>query len=151
MPPATAAIASVNEDQQQQQLAGGIFHKSADLARETISRTILGPPRSLQDDEASSVVVPTTLPEEDKNDSNDKNLSYDGSDLIEWINANGGFIHENARIGLDPTGMYRGVFVKNREQNTNYNIGSSDSENKQAMGKEEEGIEEGDIIARIPW
>ena len=64
----------------------------------------------------------------------DKNLTYDGSDLIEWINANGGLIHPNIRIGLDPTGQYRGVFVKTLEE-----------------GGTEEGIDEGDITARVPW
>ncbi len=29
------------------------------------------------------------------------------------VNSNGGFIHPNVRIGLDPMGQYRGVFVKN--------------------------------------
>ena len=63
------------------------------------------------------------------------NLSYDGSDLIAWINSNGGFIHPNARIGLDPTGQYRGVFVKS--------VGEE--------GGTSDGIEDDDIIARIPW
>lgn len=64
----------------------------------------------------------------------DKNLSYDGSDLIDWINNNGGYIHPNARIGLDPTGQYRGVFVKSVEE-----------------GGTESGIEDGETVARIPW
>ena len=63
----------------------------------------------------------------------DKNRSYDGSDLIEWINSNGGFIHPNARIGLDPTGQFRGVFVKDADENG------------------EGGIEEEEIICKIPW
>jgi hypothetical protein len=66
----------------------------------------------------------------------DKNIAYDGSDLIEWINSNGGFIHPNARIGLDPTGQYRGVFVKNVDDEDG---GTSD------------GIKDDDIIAKIPW
>ena len=67
----------------------------------------------------------------------DKNIAYDGSDLIEWINSNGGFIHPNARIGLDPTGQYRGVFVKN--------VGDDED------GGTAEGIKDDDIIAKIPW
>ena len=65
----------------------------------------------------------------------DPNINYHGEDLIEWIMNNGGLIHSNARIGLDPTGRYRGVFVKN-----------VDNEGGTAIG-----IEEGDIIARIPY
>jgi hypothetical protein len=166
LPLAMAATATppLSVKEEQQQLAGGVFfHKSANLARETIARTLLlghpTPHSSSQDEEdaSSSVgvvgvgVVPPTQ------DYNDKNLSYDGSDLIEWINANGGFIHANARIGLDPTGMYRGVFVKkNREHNNSNNNNGSDDDlgNKPKMINEEEeveGIEEGDIIARIPW
>ena len=38
------------------------------------------------------------------------------------------------RIGLDPSGLYRGVFVKTLEE-----------------GGTAEGIEEGDVIGRIPW
>ena len=65
----------------------------------------------------------------------DKNIAYDGSDLIEWINSNGGFIHPNARIGLDPTGNYRGVFVK-----------SAGEEDDTA-----DGIEEDELVCSIPW
>ena len=57
-----------------------------------------------------------------------------GQAIIEWINNNGGLIHSNARIGLDPTGQYRGVFVKSLEE-----------------GGTVEGIEDGDIVGRIPW
>jgi len=57
-----------------------------------------------------------------------------GQAIIEWINNNGGLIHSNARIGLDPTGQYRGVFVKTLEE-----------------GGSVEGIEDGDIVGRIPW
>ena len=64
----------------------------------------------------------------------DPNLNYNGDELIDWINGNGGYIHPNARIGLDPTGKYRGVFVKTVEE-----------------GGSEEGIEEDEIICRIPW
>jgi outer membrane receptor for ferrienterochelin and colicin len=67
---------------------------------------------------------------------NDKNIAYDGSDLIEWITSNGGFIHPNARIGLDPTGNYRGVFVKS--------VGGEE-------GGTEEGILEDELICSIPW
>eukprot|EP00986_Skeletonema_menzelii_P000608 scaffold167_cov140-Skeletonema_menzelii.AAC.6 len=65
----------------------------------------------------------------------DKNIAYDGSDLIEWITSNGGFIHPNTRIGLDPTGQYRGVFVKSVEEE----------------GVTSGGIEKDAIIAEIPW
>eukprot|EP00986_Skeletonema_menzelii_P015584 scaffold12132_cov153-Skeletonema_menzelii.AAC.1 len=71
-----------------------------------------------------------------QNDEADKNVAYDGSDLIEWITSNGGFIHPNARIGLDPTGQYRGVFVKS--------VGGEE-------GGTEEGIEEDELVATIPW
>lgn len=64
----------------------------------------------------------------------DPNLHYTGGDLIDWINSNGGYIHPNARIGLDPTGKYRGVFAKTIEE-----------------GGSEEGIEEDDVICKIPW
>ena len=65
----------------------------------------------------------------------DKNIAYDGSDLIEWINSNGGFIHPNARIGLDPTGNYRGVFVKSAGEE----------------GDTADGIEEDELVCSIPW
>ena len=77
----------------------------------------------------SDYPISTTVNEEE-----DKNSSYDGSELIEWINTNGGYIHPNARIGLDPSGQYRGVFVKTVEE-----------------GGTAEGIENDDIIGRIPW
>lgn len=151
---AAAAAASVGDDHQR--LVAALFHKSAALARETLDRA-LSPPHHASPEERH--LTTNTLPEDDDNDSdNDKNLSYDGSDLIEWINANGGFIHENARIGLDPTGMYRGVFVKNRENYANNIHESTTSQitenNNQRIVGEGEGsgsIEEGDIIARIPW
>ena len=73
---------------------------------------------------------------ESNQDVDDKNIAYDGSDLIEWITSNGGFIHPNTRIGLDPTGNYRGVFVKS--------VGGED-------GGTEEGIEEDELVCSIPW
>ena len=66
----------------------------------------------------------------------DKNVDYDGADLIEWITSNGGFIHPNARIGLDPTGNYRGVFVKS--------VGGEE-------GGTEEGIQDDELVCSIPW
>ena len=89
-----------------------------------------------QPDPAAEHNEPTTTEQQDDESAvQDMNLSYDGSDLIEWINSNGGFIHPNARIGLDPTGQYRGVFVKS--------VGEE--------GGTSDGIEDDDIIARIPW
>eukprot|EP00571_Detonula_confervacea_P014899 CAMPEP_0172306364 /NCGR_PEP_ID=MMETSP1058-20130122/7441_1 /TAXON_ID=83371 /ORGANISM="Detonula confervacea, Strain CCMP 353" /LENGTH=540 /DNA_ID=CAMNT_0013018219 /DNA_START=146 /DNA_END=1768 /DNA_ORIENTATION=- len=129
-----------------------------ELAKTTLDR-IMAPPQALSDvdkenDKNNSVGEKTqseangngateetndkqqpTKEDETKMEAEDKNLSYDGSDLIEWINNNGGYIHPNARIGLDPTGQYRGVFVKNVEEE----------------GGTSEGIEEGDTVARIPW
>ena len=72
--------------------------------------------------------------QQQQQEEEDKNIAYDGSDLIEWINSNGGFIHPNARIGLDPTGQYRGVFVKNVDE-----------------GGTEEGIGEDELVCSIPW
>ena len=66
----------------------------------------------------------------------DKNRDFDGSELVEWITSNGGFIHPNARIGLDPTGNYRGVFVKD--------VDESDPVT-------ELGIADDEVICRIPW
>mmetsp|Transcript_36294 Transcript_36294/g.73933 ORF Transcript_36294/g.73933 Transcript_36294/m.73933 type:complete len:463 (+) Transcript_36294:37-1425(+) len=73
--------------------------------------------------------------EEDQKEA-DRNIAYDGSDLIDWIKSNGGFIHPNTRIGLDPTGQYRGVFVKS--------AGGED-------GGTPDGIEKDTIICEIPW
>ena len=92
---------------------------------------------SSKDKSDSSSSSPTTTTN-DNDEEEDKNLTYDGSDLIEWINTNGGYIHPNARIGLDPTGQYRGVFVKNGNAN----------EDEVAKS---EGIDDGDVIASIPW
>ena len=66
----------------------------------------------------------------------DKNIEYDGSDLIDWIKSNGGYIHPNARIGLDPTGQYRGVFVKS--------VGGEE-------GGTSSGIEKDSLLCEIPW
>ena len=145
-----------------------ILHTSAALARETIARSlgssssapaaadtgIVGgdAPAPVDAPPPSAPVTTTTTSANDNDttnnsDNNDKNLAYDGADLIEWINANGGFIHENARIGLDPTGMYRGVFVKNQKKI----LLEHNNENEPPPRTMDEGIEEGDIIARIPW
>ena len=145
-----------------------ILHTSAALARETIARSLgssssataaadtgieeVDAPAPVDAPPPSAPVVTTPTTSANDNDTNnsgnnDKNLAYDGTDLIEWINANGGFIHENARIGLDPTGMYRGVFVKNQKKI----LLEHNNENEPPPRTMDEGIEEGDIIARIPW
>ena len=87
---------------------------------------------------AEAVVVDEKVDDttQQQQEEEDKNIAYDGSDLIEWINSNGGFIHPNARIGLDPTGQYRGVFVKN--------VGDEE-------GGTEKGIEEDELVCSIPW
>lgn len=77
----------------------------------------------------------TLLDDEDQEEA-DKNIAYDGSDLRNWIKSNGGFIHPNTRIGLDPTGQYRGVFVKSVEGEE---------------GGTPDGIEKDAIICEIPW
>ena len=143
-----------------------LLHTSAALARETIARSLgssssataaadtgiieeVYAPAPVDAPPPSAPVVTTTTASANDNatnnnsGNNDKNLAYDGADLIEWINANGGFIHENARIGLDPTGMYRGVFVKNQNKIV--------EQNQPPRTTMDVGIEEGDIIARIPW
>ena len=79
--------------------------------------------------------VDDTTQQQQQQEEEDKNIAYDGSDLIEWINSNGGFIHPNARIGLDPTGQYRGVFVKNVDEE----------------GGTEKGIGEDELVCSIPW
>ena len=50
------------------------------------------------------------------------------------MDSNGGVLHPNARIGLDPTGSYRGIFVKREGEE----------------GGTDDGEEDGDIVARIP-
>ena len=114
------------------------------LAEETLIRFMGLEEDSVNDDGNSEhTSAATETNEHDKsdypisttvNEEEDKNSSYDGSELIEWINTNGGYIHPNARIGLDPSGQYRGVFVKTVEE-----------------GGTAEGIENDDIIGRIPW
>ena len=114
------------------------------LAEETLIRFMGLEEDSVNDDDGNSehTSAATETNEHDKsdptsttdNEGEDKNLSYDGSELIEWINTNGGYIHPNARIGLDPSGQYRGVFVKTVEE-----------------GGTTEGIENDGIIGRIPW
>mmetsp|Transcript_28118 Transcript_28118/g.59009 ORF Transcript_28118/g.59009 Transcript_28118/m.59009 type:complete len:584 (+) Transcript_28118:154-1905(+) len=73
----------------------------------------------------------------------DKNLDFDGTELIKWINNNGGYIHQNVRIGLDPTGNYRGVFVKE--------WGEGESGVEGEIGGPGGGIGDGDVICKIPW
>ncbi|EJK75610.1 hypothetical protein THAOC_02661, partial [Thalassiosira oceanica] len=46
----------------------------------------------------------------------------------------GGYVNPNARIGLDPSGRYRGVFVRTVEE-----------------GGTEGGIPEGEMLCSIPW
>ncbi len=73
----------------------------------------------------------------------DNNVDFDGTELIDWINNNGGYIHPNVRIGLDPTGNYRGVFVKG--------WGEGESGVDGEIGGPGGGIEDGDVICKIPW
>jgi hypothetical protein len=87
------------------------------------------------DEAAAEAVNNMATAEEGEKVEDDANVSYDGSDLVAWINDNGGLVHPNARIGLDPTGRYRGVFVRNVIDE----------------GGTVEGIEEGDVIVRVPW
>ena len=57
-------------------------------------------------------------------------------ELLNWIITNGGYIHPNAHIKfVSPTQSYRGVFVKNINEE----------------GGTPEGIKKGDIICKIPW
>lgn len=93
---------------------------------------------------------------EEEEEEEDPNRNYHGEDLIQWITSHGGMIHANARIGFDPTGRYRGVFVT-----TNANGDTAETTTTTTTTEGEEttppnlpsttGIEEGDIIARIPW
>ena len=96
---------------------------SVRLAQETYERLVASPSAEIEavavtkeDDEAGkhnsgeeiapdSAASSPTISDDEQLEREDKNLSYDGSDLIEWINDSGGFVHPNARIGLDPTGQ----------------------------------------------
>ena len=92
-------------------------------------------PAECEKDGSTTTTTKTKATAEEEEE--DANVSYDGSDLVAWINDNGGLVHGNARIGLDPTGKFRGVFAKDA---------------KDGGGCEEDGgIEEGDIIVRVPW
>lgn len=120
------------------------YEKTLDLAQDILDELFLTSENSKTPDEAKAdkVDVDPDKPKADlhtgaeslASSSVDPNLHYDGDELIEWINGNGGYIHPNARIGLDPTGKYRGVFVKTLEE-----------------GGSEEGIGEDEVICRIPW
>ncbi len=86
-------------------------------------------------------------PPEDKRkecqDETDNNSEYDGIKLVEWIISNGGYIHPNVRIGADPSGKYRGVFVKNwNAERSSDGVG---------IGKSGRGIGKDEVIAEIPW
>ena len=84
---------------------------------------------------AADTTPATPAAEGTASDPPDANLLYDGSDLVDWIRgAPGGYVHPNARIGLDPSGKYRGVFVKTVEE-----------------GGTGEGIPEGEMLCSIPW
>ena len=147
-------------------LNDGEFNKSAVslLAQETLTRMLgIEDDAVVRDEEEAAeyalnkknMSVPTTTTNEDddtdtsdtteETESTSKTANNEeekeaiqqeerGQAIIEWINNNGGLIHSNARIGLDPTGQYRGVFVKTLEE-----------------GGSVEGIEDGDIVGRIPW
>jgi len=97
-------------------------------------------PATAEDDSSTSTSADTSETESSTKTANNEESTEAilqeerGQAIIEWINNNGGLIHSNARIGLDPTGQYRGVFVKTLEE-----------------GGSVEGIEDGDIVGRIPW
>ena len=145
-------------------LNDGEFNKSAVslLAQETLTRMLgIEDDAVVRDEEEAteyaqnkknmSVPTTTTMAAEDSDTTTAESSETDsktanneeskeailqeerGQAIIEWINNNGGLIHSNARIGLDPTGQYRGVFVKTLEE-----------------GGTAEGIEDGDIVGRIP-
>jgi len=70
---------------------------------------------------------------EDKNRDEEDEIV---EELLDWIITNGGYIHPNAHIKfVPPTQSYRGVFVKNLNEE----------------GGTPEGIKKGDIICKIPW
>lgn len=70
---------------------------------------------------------------EDKNRDEEDEIV---EELLDWIITNGGYIHPNAHIKfVPPTQSYRGVFVKNVNEE----------------GGTPEGIKKGDIICKIPW
>ena len=104
-----------------------------DLAKTTLERANLANDYGPTDATTRTKSTDSTSFEEGDRDE-DKNLAYDGSDLIEWINSNGGLVHPNIRIGLDPSGQYRGVFVKDVVKE----------------GGPGEGIGKG-VTASIPW
>ena len=124
------------------------YDKNLDLARDILDELFLTSQNTKVDSSIDTVTtVDSKKPKPDlqtgpeaqqsiaSSKSNvDPNMQYNGDELIEWINGNGGYIHPNARIGLDPTGKYRGVFVKTVEE-----------------GGSAEGIENDDVICRIPW
>jgi hypothetical protein len=120
------------------------IESSVRLAQETYDRLVLAPRvealakedgRTGKDNSAEESTSDAASSSPTNAEEEDKNLTYDGSDLIAWINDNGGLVHANARIGLDPTGQYRGVFVKNAGE----------------AGGTSDGIKEGDVVGRIPW
>mmetsp|Transcript_18599 Transcript_18599/g.39007 ORF Transcript_18599/g.39007 Transcript_18599/m.39007 type:complete len:552 (+) Transcript_18599:217-1872(+) len=76
-------------------------------------------------------------------DETDDNSGYDGIELIEWIVSNGGFIHPNVRIGKDPSGEYRGIFVKEWD--------AKKSTDGVGIGKSGRGIGKDEVISEIPW
>lgn len=77
--------------------------------------------------------------DEDGHSNLDKSSDEDDEivkELLNWIITNGGYIHPNAHIKfVSPTESYRGVFVKNVNEE----------------GGTPEGIKKGDIICKIPW
>ena len=76
-----------------------------------------------------------------ENKVNEDNKNRDEEDeiveeLLDWIITNGGYIHPNAHVKfVPPTQSYRGVFVKNVNEE----------------GGTPEGIKKGDIMCKIPW
>lgn len=76
-------------------------------------------------------------------DETDDNSGYDGIELIEWIASNGGYIHPNVRIGKDPSGEYRGIFVKEWD--------AKRSTDGVGIGKSGRGIGKDEVISEIPW
>ena len=83
---------------------------------------------------------PSIREEDDDHCHEENKVDKDGEEILEellnWIITNGGYIHPNAHIKfVPPTESYRGVFVKNINEE----------------GGTTEGIRKGDIICKIPW
>lgn len=113
-----------------------LIRQAYNLAKELLHSS----PSNKEEDDYHENNTENKLAEDTTGHSNSDNNSKEDDEIVKellnWIITNGGYIHPNAHIKFaSPTQSYRGVFVKNINEE----------------GGTPKGIKKGDIICKIPW